>query len=290
MSRITQKIKTLRKKILVIVSLFGKHDIPTMVVFRQLFSLCRYAVGQALAYSSVGRFIPFKVRNDYSLYLTKSPVAMVLFGDDLTMRDEEILALPLVKEGDVCVDIGCNIGNFSLFISKLVKNKGKIFAFEAHPKTYQYARNNFALNKVSNIMLEQKALGEKDGTVSFSNDNYDDVNHITKEGGLTVPMIRLDDYEPLYEVAKISCMKIDVEGYELFVLQGAVTVLKKTKHVLFEVYEESATGYGYHVEDVYDFFVVLGFSVLDPVTRTPFDRVNLKKDTIQNLLAVNTFL
>lgn len=286
MSKITRKIKTLSTKVETFFRLFSSTKTSKREAFNYLYKMIRYAFGQLLAYSGIGKNVTFLIRNEYRLYLSKSPVAMVAFGDPMSIRDEESIAKQIIQEGDVCLDVGSNIGNFSLCASTLVGKSGNVVAFEAHPATYHYAKRNFSLNHRDNITIIQKAVGEKEGTISFSNDVYDDVNHVQESGGVEVPMVKLDDCEEIKKIPSISCLKIDIEGYELFAFMGGVETLKKTKCVLFELYEKSARMYGYHAEDVYDFLVSLDFKIVDPETREPFDRNFLRKDTVQNLLAV----
>ncbi len=290
MTKIGRKIKTFLSKITTLFALLLSREVSKRQAFSYFFTICRYTLGQMLAYSGIGKFISFSVDNRYRLYLTRSPVAMVLFGDPTIIRDEEKIAQGFLHEGDVCLDIGANIGNFSLFASKVVGNTGKVFAFEAHPATYRYATRNIALNNMKNIICEQKAVGESQGSISFSNDSYDDVNHVQKGGGVLVEMITLDDYAPLSNNKVISFMKIDIEGYELFALKGATKLLQKTRYILFESYEKSAVSYGYHVEDVYSFFLQNGFDIIDPHTNKQIEKSFLTSDTIQNLLAVNKSL
>ncbi len=286
MSKITKKIKTFQTKVKTFFSLLFSQRIAKKEAWMYLYKMTRYALGQIFAYSGIGEYISFSVRGEYRLYLTKSPVAMVAFGDPTATRDEEHIAKDILHEGDICLDIGSNIGNFSLCAASLVGEMGQIFTFEAHPRTYMYAEKNIKLNKISSISLFKFAVGEKEGTISFSDDLYDDVNHVQEHGGVMVPMIKLDDCEELKNLSSITCMKIDIEGYELYALRGAVETLKKTKYVLFELYEKSALLYGHHADDVYSFLSSQGFEIVDPKTRIPFDKKFLRKDTIQNLLAV----
>ena len=286
MSKITKKIKTFLNKVRTFFSLLCSPNVPKKDAWVYLYKMIRYAFGQVLAYSGIGRYVPFSVRGEYCLYLTKSPVAMVAFGDPTATRDEEHIAKDILHEGDTCLDVGANIGNFSLCAARLVGTTGHIFTFEAHPRTHMYAERNIALNKIPEVSLLGFAIGEKKRTISFSDDAYDDINHVQEHGGVTVPMIRLDDCEQLKNLESIACLKIDIEGYELHAFKGAVETLKKTKYVLFELYEKSAALYGHHADDVYDFLVLQGFEIVDPKTRTPFDRKYLRKDSIQNLLAV----
>ena len=97
---------------------------------------------------------------------------------------------------------------------------------EAHPRTYKFLRKNVALNRFSNIAPFNLALGNSESEIYFSDTRGDDQNHVSQNGsGIRVKMIRLDDL-PMSE-GSIELLKIDVEGYEKFVLEGAPRTLRK---------------------------------------------------------------
>jgi FkbM family methyltransferase len=276
------KLKSLVHKIKVIFS----QEKTTKEVFFSLVQLVRYAVGQLLAYSGVGQYLSF-TRHSYRIFLTKSPVAMVMFGYKDEERQEEIFGKQVIQKNDIVIDIGANIGTFSLAVASLVGETGKVFAFEAHSKTFSYFLKNIKANSYKNITAYNLALGEKEGELHFSSDSNDDVNHVIKSGGLKVPVTTLDRIPEIVKEKRIQVIKLDVEGYEIFVLEGAKETLTKTKYVYFEVYEPNVKEYNYHVEEIYDFLIAEGFSIVDPDTRKIFPREGLRADMVQNLLAIN---
>lgn len=248
--------------------------------------LVRYAIGQALAYSGVGKYISFKTPY-YRIWLTKSPVAMVLFGDPKVIREEEVAIDVLVKEGDVVLDIGANIGTWSLKAARLAGNTGRVFAFEAHPFTAKLIENNVSLNKFENVRVVPMALGDETGEINFSNEVYDDVNYVAESGkGIRVPVIRLDDFEPLKNISRIRCINLDVEGYELRVLEGGQSIVAKTDYVIFEAFEENCKRYGHQVEDLFYWFTSRGFLLLDPISHAPVDQTFAGRHKVANILAV----
>lgn len=247
--------------------------------------LVRYAFGQLLAYSGIGKYISFSTSN-YKLYLTRSPVAMVAYGSPHLSRDEEQVAQDFLTPNDICLDIGANIGTFSLVASKLVGEKGKVFAFEAHPKTVFYMKRNIKLNQSKNIVVINKALGEAQGVVGFSDDGYDDVNHVLLEGTLKVDMIRLDDCDVVKNIDSIGLIKLDVEGFELFVLRGGEKTFSKARCILFEAFNKNCEQFGYSVYELYTWFNSHGFSLIDSKTKEAIDITAPEKDYLQNILAV----
>lgn len=285
MNRYVQKIKTLNRRIHTIVAMFSNPDISFSVTFLYIIVQVRYAIGQVVASTPLSGKISFKTKF-YKLYLTKSPVAMVFFGDPQHTRFEDDVARSLLEKGGVCVDAGVNIGTFTLSAAKAVGKDGHVYAFEAHPKTAEYARRNLELNHITNVTLEQKALGDKDMDVYISNDvHHDDINHLASSG-IKVKGITLNSYKPLQEIKEITLVKIDVEGYELFLLNGATDVLKKTKYVLFEAFESNCTTFGYSVKDLFTWFHNHGFVTVSYPSYKEINANNLSKELLENVLAV----
>lgn len=212
---------------------------------------------------------------------------MVLYGDPKKERDEERWIEKCVGPGDTVIDIGANIGTFSLKASKLVGNSGKVVSFEAHPNTAAILERNVALNDSNNIIVIRAAVGERNGEVFFSDESNDDINHISERSqGTKVTLKKLDDISELKEADQISCIKIDVEGYELPVLKGAESTLYKTQYVIFEVYEPNCRRFGYQREDLMNWFTSRGFDLLDPDTGQSLDQDGAGKNEVKNVMAV----
>ena len=163
--------------------------------------------------------------------------------------------LSLVNPGSVYIDIGANIGTTTLPISKCVK---KMLSIEAHPDTVYYLRENIKLNGYTNIDVLQVAVGEACGTVNFSDSKTDDINKVSYSGGLVVPMLTLDDIAR--DIPFIDLIKIDVEGYEKFVLMGAKNTLAKTRALYIEYYEPNTLDFGYTREEIWLYLEQAGFS------------------------------
>ncbi len=68
-----------------------------------------------------------------------------------------------IHTGDTVVDIGANIGYYTLLMSNLVGNGGKVFAFEPEPKNFEILQKNLELNQIKNVIVEQKAVSEFSG-------------------------------------------------------------------------------------------------------------------------------
>jgi FkbM family methyltransferase len=199
--------------------------------------------------------------NGYKLRFTPSALSITLFSNPGDRDHDEHFFRQILKNGDVYVDVGANIGTLALCASGLVGDTGKVIAIEAHPVTFNYLSKNIKLNAFTNVSLLNYAAGNKEGTLLFSNINSDDQNKVitTEDGGITVPVKTLDQL--LHDENKIKLIKIDVEGFEKFVIEGAEEVLQKTSMVFFESWDQSFKGYGYTAADVITLLESMQFRV-----------------------------
>lgn len=197
------------------------------------------------------------------------PTALLMhYWADNYCRDEELFILSkLVKFNSNIIDVGANVGTISLPISVIVGPRGMVFSIEAHPKIFSYLKMNVELNKhLSNIKCFNYAVSNRSGTIEFSNYSSDDMNKIIlgrkSNSFVKVNMKKLDEIiDESYNISNIRLLKIDVEGYELFVLEGAQKILEKTEIVYFESAEEHFNYYGYKTSDIIKFLLERNFYV-----------------------------
>jgi FkbM family methyltransferase len=134
--------------------------------------------------------------------------------------EEFNLIQQFIKQDDFCLDIGANMGFYSIWFSKFSNN---ILSFEPNSKNYQRLSDNINLNKKGeNIKWQNIALGDQECEVNFTND-LDGQNHISLSTNTKVDTVicrRLDNVLNELEIENIKYAKIDVEGFELGVLNG----------------------------------------------------------------------
>jgi FkbM family methyltransferase len=162
------------------------------------------------------------------------------------------------RAGDTMIDVGANIGEVSILASQRVGPSGQVYAFEAHPRIVSYLRGNLALNGCNNVTVRNVALGRAAGTVRFADDVRDDMNRIVDGGPLQVACTTLDD-EMTAATQPVALVKVDVEGSELHVLEGARTVLPRVECVSCEMGEAHYRRYGYGMGDLIAFLGRCGF-------------------------------
>ncbi len=169
----------------------------------------------------------------------------------------------LIHPGDTVLDIGANLGEVSLNAARMVGDAGKVFAFEPFPANFRKLQENAALNCFSNLSLINKALGSEATTLSMFSpqDGNEGMNRISSSASpgsdeTSVDVITLDDFVDDEALKKIDLIKIDVEGFEMNVLKGAIKSLQKFKPKLFvEVTDEYLTEQGSSASELINFLL-----------------------------------
>jgi FkbM family methyltransferase len=131
----------------------------------------------------------------------------------------------MVKAGDTIVDAGANFGYYTVIGSRLVGDKGKVYAFEPDPKNFELLQRNVRLNGLTNVVLEQKALSNRKGTLKLfiADQNKGDHRIYQPEGesrpSVDVEAVRLDEYFKDHKRG-IDFLKSDTQGAEGVILDG----------------------------------------------------------------------
>lgn len=156
-------------------------------------------------------------------------------GDSLGLRrqpfelDEVNLVRQLVGSGQVVLDVGANIGYYTLLFSRLVGPSGTVHAFEPELSNAAILRRNLADNQCHNVTLHQVAVGNKDATVGLYRCGDNAGMHRAYESvccsgdAVDVRSVVLDHF--LREKSRIDFIKMDIEGYEYFALEGMERII-----------------------------------------------------------------
>lgn len=164
-------------------------------------------------------------------------------------RDKEIDILSsIMNKGDICFDIGSNLGEYSYYLSRIVGKKGKVFCFEPLEDNVKVMSKVFNIFRLKNIIIINKAISNFNGQSQFSvpikkgvfrNDLGCLVSppnkHIENDSILkNVRVETLDTIITDYKIneTKISFVKIDVEGNELNVFKGANILLSRIRPII----------------------------------------------------------
>jgi FkbM family methyltransferase len=179
-------------------------------------------------------------------------------------RRERALARQIIKPGMVVADVGANIGIYSRFFSRLVGPSGRVHAFEPAARNFSHLTET-ARNR-GNIEAVHAAVGEHSGHARLYMSSELNVDHRMFDGGenrqgVDVPLTALDDY--FAGGQRLDFIKIDVQGFEMRVLKGAVRTLTQNRSiaVLMEFWPYGLRKAGTDPREVLAFARDLGFLV-----------------------------
>jgi FkbM family methyltransferase len=178
------------------------------------------------------------------------------------------------------IDVGANIGFLSLNFAHACP-KGRIYSFEPDSETFISLRHNVQLTQASNITLFNKAVGAAPGTAHLYKiySNNPGANRILKEkpeieaASETIEIVTLDSLKAQGLIDKVELIKIDVEGFESFVLEGARSLINEWKPILFvELAEINLRQQNCTALSLIQLIEDLGYNVLDARVMKPVDR------------------
>lgn len=161
--------------------------------------------------------------------------------------------LHFLRPEDTFFDVGANVGSYTLLASSVCKAKS--FSFEPSPITFNILTENIVLNKLEDLVQTiNKGVGKENGILRFS-ESEDTTNHVIADNEksnytIEVPIVALNDY---YSMAKPALIKIDVEGFETEVLNGADQLLKdlNLKAIIIELIGGGGR-YGYDENKIHE--------------------------------------
>lgn len=131
----------------------------------------------------------------------------------------------MVGEGKVVYDIGAHVGYFSVLMSGVVGAEGRVVAFEPRPLNLAYLRRHVRINRCRNVQIVEACVGEHNGTCRFEARCKTTAGNVSPNGNLTVRMVCLDELYSSGTIPAPDFVKIDVEGSELMVLEGAQRII-----------------------------------------------------------------
>lgn len=164
--------------------------------------------------------------------------AILRYGECCEIEVAFLLKWIAMRPGTV-IEVGTNIGTHTVPMAKLLAAQSRrLVVFEPQPVIFQNLCANLALNGLANVTAWPNACSDRSGTVYFqrpdyvASGNFGGVSMSTEsaQGDIAVPCVDLDSFlskEP------VSLMKIDVEGFELNVLQGAAQLIDRSRPVLY---------------------------------------------------------
>ena len=210
--------------------------------------------------------------------LPNGGAAALIYYQGVSEPETADFVLKFLKPGMVFLDIGAHVGEYTLLAAGAVGSTGEVHVFEANPEICELLRHNIQLNGLSNVSVNQCAISDQDGEMEFEVFAEPSVcalkvqNYSAQAGAgrrtavkvLRVQSLRMDRYLPRVK-RKVDLVKIDVEGAELLVFQGATDLLALAKNqsptFIFEYEANNYARFGCPAGELFALLRRNGFSI-----------------------------
>ncbi|MBP9732119.1 MAG: FkbM family methyltransferase [Candidatus Magasanikbacteria bacterium] len=220
------------KKILAIILKF----FPISILLFVYKILCKSSFLKKYINNVICAVIPESVKlGDKTLFLNKlDPIVSGSLTFGIYESFETQIFKRMLKPDMVVVDIGANIGYFTLIAAEQVGSQGKVLAFEPENENFALLEKNITYNNLSNVKLFHTALGDSEGTIELFKSEVNKGDHriynVENESRerVTVQITKLDTVCKVLDVHTIDIIKIDVQGAEGIVLAGMKNILQES--------------------------------------------------------------
>jgi FkbM family methyltransferase len=198
------------------------------------------------------------------------------------------------------IDVGANMGLYTLFAARKVGPHGVVVAIEPSSREFARLKAHIELNRLANVRLLQVAVSncrgeadllvateEKSGHNTLGAFGYDSV---TPQGNERVPVERLDDIVQQEELQRVDVIKMDIEGAEFLALQGATRTLSQFRPVLLlEISDRTLAHQGCSSQQVWEFLTQIGYSIYSFDDRTGLPVPSQRKHYFdsENVIAIH---
>lgn len=216
--------------------------------------------GHTLGKQSISTRRGFVMELDLSDWI---PQDIYLQGDFEPTTSE--IVQKLLRPGDTVVDVGANIGYFSLMFARCVGPTGRVLSFEPVPKLAASLKRNLEINQFSHVSISSHALSDHRATARFfAGPNENSGLSSLREPrdcseSFDVDLAPFDDLVP--DCENVSLIKIDVEGAELQVLRGMTKLLQNQRpDILIEITDSFLRELGDSAEALQQFVAQFGYA------------------------------
>ncbi len=208
-----------------------------------------------------------------------------LFKNYIMDYDEFVFIEKLSRKGDVIFDIGANIGVYSMWFDKSIKGEGRIFSFEPDSNNLKKFQYNLKLNNnVNAIKLYDCAVSNSKGFIEFFSglDEQSSISFATDQdyNSTKVETISIDDFCNENAISIINYLKIDVEGAEYLVLEGANGMLSNQAIKIIQLeLNDHISNFNFKIEDVVKMMELKGYKLyrlqdkLYPIIKTNYNEL-----------------
>lgn len=211
-------------------------------------------------------------------------------------ESEQAFLLRFLQPGMIAFDIGAHHGFHTLLMSRRVGSHGLVIAFEPSPREVHRLRWTLRINRCSNVRVEPYAIGNREGEEQLfvCMGRNSGCNSLRKPAvsepiqTIRVPMTTLDCYLQKHETHRVDLLKIDVEGAELELLEGAMGLLNANPRpvITCEMADVRTLPWGYPAQKIYDLLKSYGYLWFSTTPKGKLSPCPPKKQYRENLVAV----
>lgn len=215
-----------------------------------------------------------RLPNGLRISVPKSGAGALIYYQGWSEPEVAAFLYRFLRPGMTFIDVGAHIGEYVLLAKSLIGEDGSVHAFEPDPRNYQFLQYNVRLNSLQQVFLQNCVVSNQTGKVTFALFKEPSISRITVQGSdlqneslvqtVDVPATSLDEYVQKHDIAKIDLVKIDVEGAELQVLEGASNLFSSSQDgpvILFEYSPENCRRFGYDAGRIIALLKVYGYQV-----------------------------
>ena len=189
------------------------------------------------------------------------------------------IAHRLVKSGDIVVDVGANIGYYSVIFSRLVGPKGHVFSFEPTQYFGRVLKQNLDANSIKNVNVIPLGLSDAPAEMKIQIDGCSATLHVPGGGELlsqeSISLTTLDGFVKKHQIPRIDFIKIDVDGHEPAVLNGGWQTIDRDKPlILMEISHAHYLQSGITAWDFYKMLKEKDLYIYDEDTMEEFKDLN----------------
>jgi len=248
----------------------------------------RFIVGRLLKLSHLSSLFWIR-KGKFKMKFFPSSVSFSLWLDPECYSFDESFFEEYLKHNDNVIDVGSNVGHLTLKAASILENTGNILSIEPNPKVFFFLQKNISYNNYFNIKAYNFALGDVESSITFQTEKADNTSHVSEleKNGITLKQLKLDDIVNK-QFNSIALLKIDVEGYEKFVIKGSKKTLEKTKVILFESYENNFARFNYSLKEIFDYLIAVDFKIYKFIGKREIIQIdsNYLSNECENLLAI----
>jgi len=194
----------------------------------------------------------------------------------------------LIKPEMVVIDIGANIGLYTVIAGRKVGEKGKVFSFEPEQRNFDFLNNNIRINNLSNIYSSKVAISNEKSTkelflFSENTGSYSLVDNRKTNVSVSVQTDTLDSILNSHSIKQVDIIKMDIEGAEYLAFEGMTNTINSSKKLtmMIEFFPNAIRRFNKNPHDFLTRISSLGFKISE---------INEDKKATTEITDIYTFL